>query len=60
MSDTFKSGDVVQLKSGGPNMTVVGPTQNGQALNCRWFPSNDARPIGDNFRAEQLKLVEST
>ena len=60
MPNAFKSGDVVQLKSGGPTMTVVGPTQNGRGLYCRWFPSNDVRPLSDDFSAEQLKLIEST
>ncbi|SEI92541.1 YodC family protein [Frateuria terrea] len=38
MSD-FKIGDVVQLKSGGPAMTItaVGPT----TLTCEWFDQSE-------------------
>lgn len=37
MSKEFKSGDIVVLKSGGPEMTVkaYAPTQ--QAFLCQWF-----------------------
>lgn len=31
----FKAGDVVQLKSGGPPMTVV--AADGTGVQCRWF-----------------------
>lgn len=40
MSDQFKAGDVVQLKSGGPKMTVtqVGKHQiHGPTVWCTWF-----------------------
>ena len=33
---TFDLGDVVQLKSGGPMMTVTSLTDN-KWVNCRWF-----------------------
>ena len=40
MSDQIKAGDVVQLKSGGPKMTV-GWVEDGEAL-CQWFsPKNE-------------------
>ncbi len=32
----FKQGDVVRLKSGGPNMTVEGVDAQGN-VNCVWF-----------------------
>ena len=38
MGEAFKSGDVVQLKSGGPLMTVVGSDYDkGQSVMCVWF-----------------------
>jgi uncharacterized protein YodC (DUF2158 family) len=44
MSQYFKSGDVVRIKSGGPLMTVIGPIVNefdadGSVLaySCCWF-----------------------
>ncbi|ASP40341.1 DUF2158 domain-containing protein [Bacterioplanes sanyensis] len=36
MSDSFKAGDLVQLKSGGPLMTVEAVVGNGQ-IACYWF-----------------------
>ena len=34
----FKSGDIVQLKSGGPAMTVTGSaTTSGTTLDVKWF-----------------------
>jgi uncharacterized protein YodC (DUF2158 family) len=39
MSENFKVGDVVRLKSGGPNMTVesVGDIYGDQRVWCVWF-----------------------
>lgn len=36
MAQTFKKGDVVQLKSGGPHMTVMGEAS-ADHLWCTWF-----------------------
>lgn len=36
----FKIGDNVRLKSGGPQMTVVGYTENGQ-VECCWFDGDN-------------------
>ena len=33
----FKTGDVVQLKSGGPKMTVRDYSSDGTGLHCQWF-----------------------
>lgn len=59
MVDSFKTGDVVQLKSGGPNMTVNDSAASGIVL-CNWFNRE-----GDvwttqhaGFKPEQLKAVE--
>jgi uncharacterized protein YodC (DUF2158 family) len=45
MAEKFKSGDIVQLRSGGPVMTVVeyGTFGTKPKYQCRWF--------GDNARA---------
>lgn len=51
MAQDFKVGDVVQLKSGGPNMTVAEIQQNGNVW-CQWFVSNE--PKGGTFKPEVL------
>ena len=61
---TFKLGDIVTLKSGGPKMTIgeiVGV--NGNA-NCTWFfiikTDSDLKydgPFSANFNIAQLELV---
>ncbi len=48
---TFKVGDVVQLKSGGPKMTVTAE-QAGGKLWCIWFAGDLAK--GDEFKPEVL------
>ncbi|HYE32103.1 MAG TPA: DUF2158 domain-containing protein [Methylomirabilota bacterium] len=37
MAQTFKTGDVVQLKSGGPKMTIAEVDHGGQRYFCKWF-----------------------
>lgn len=32
-----KQGDLVQLKSGGPRMTVINPTSSREIWLCQWF-----------------------
>ena len=34
---TFKVGDIVQLKSGGPKMTVNDPGTVSDEIHCQWF-----------------------
>ena len=46
MSEFFKKGDVVQLKSGGPLMTISNYTQNDKVF-CQWF--NGKEPKGEVF-----------
>jgi uncharacterized protein YodC (DUF2158 family) len=56
MADKFKVGDIVQLKSGGPEMTVnQGPVSYRDAYHCQWFagkklesgdfPENSLKPV---------------
>ena len=55
----FKVGDVVQLKSGGPEMTVTGPANSGNVL-CAWFTSFDAASISTGvFPPAALKTPAS-
>ena len=53
--DIFKPGDVVQLKSGGPRMTVYSVAASGTYL-CNWFNREGDvwSPQHTSFRAEQL------
>lgn len=37
MANEYKPGDIVQLKSGGPSMTVSTVTKDGEAYWCEWF-----------------------
>jgi uncharacterized protein YodC (DUF2158 family) len=54
MAGSFKVSDVVQLKSGGPKMTVFKKSREGVA--CTWF-AGDKKETGW-FPAEVLVLVE--
>jgi uncharacterized protein YodC (DUF2158 family) len=49
----FKNGDVVQLKSGGPLMTVSEVI--GNDVHCRWFVGNEEK--SSSFSSEMLKLA---
>jgi len=59
MSDQFKPGDTVQLKSGGPIMTVtkIEPSigGNGRAL-CEWF---DGKHVPQNRYFEIVALIKA-
>lgn len=55
MADAFKPGDIVQLKSGGPSMTVS-ELKNGQ-YHCQWFKG--ASKESAYFREETLKMYEA-
>lgn len=39
----FKLGDIVQLKSGGPVMTVVSDAGNDNKIDCQWFNEDRSR-----------------
>jgi uncharacterized protein YodC (DUF2158 family) len=53
--EQFKVGDVVQLKSGGPKMTVS-ELESDNRVFCIWFSGNDRK--SDTFIAQALKLYE--
>ena len=50
MAESFNVGDVVQLKSGGPSMTVA--EVDGTDIWCVWFDKTDQK--GANFTAATL------
>jgi uncharacterized protein YodC (DUF2158 family) len=54
----IKAGDVVELKSGGPKMTVekVGPHNGVERAFCEWFDGNENKIGG--FPVTSLKHVE--
>jgi uncharacterized protein YodC (DUF2158 family) len=53
----FKIGDVVQLKSGGPPMTIARFLENGAAV-CVWF--NEGKPEQKGFATPLLVPVRSS
>lgn len=53
--EDFAIGDVVQLRSGGPKMTVHGVVSDGDVV-CQWFENNEVHE--ENFPNEALKKVE--
>lgn len=55
MADEIKAGDTVQLKSGGPIMTVDS-VEDGRAY-CQWFDSK-SEPHGDYYALVVLKKSE--
>ena len=61
MADQFKLGDTVQLKSGGPVMTVtyVGSLNPGSkpSVSCSWFDEKNQQQHG-RWPAEALKHAE--
>jgi len=58
MPQTFKIGDTVRLKSGGPLMTIVEaePDNHGNWVWCEWFHNNDKKgPV--KFPAEAVEAA---
>ncbi len=53
--NTWKPGDVVQVKSGGPAMTVAGDDGFGRTI-CEWFDGK--KQMSGTFNAAVLKLFE--
>jgi uncharacterized protein YodC (DUF2158 family) len=56
MATTFKVGDLVQLKSGGPVMTAGQPAP-GREVTCYWFVGDEARK--KRFAEACLQAVEA-
>ncbi|CCV10876.1 DUF2158 domain-containing protein [Mesorhizobium sp. STM 4661] len=59
MADSFKTGDVVKLKSGGPNMTINDHAASGMYL-CNWFNREGDiwTPQHAAFKPDQLIAVD--
>lgn len=55
---SFKVGDVVVLKSGGPEMTVIDLNWNKQTgrIRCRWYSAKDEDYKVKVFREEALEF----
>jgi len=60
MSDEFNIGDVVRLKSGGPDMTINGEVQGTTHLtySCQWFDADEKSQNGQ-FQAASLEPPSS-
>ena len=53
----FKTGDIVKLKSGGPEMTIKAPaSQNKANFYCQWFAGKKLEQ--GNFPSNSLDLVK--
>ncbi len=53
----FRVGEVVQLKSGGPKMTVSSSGNDSDSVECTWF-DDDNKPQYFTFPASALVKVE--
>ena len=60
-NDLFKEGDVVELKSGGPLMTVSGEGKFGgrDMLVCRWWNTSTEKFETDHFIQSALRKYDS-
>lgn len=56
MADSLEVGDVVQLKSGGPRMTVS-EVKSSDKIGCVWFEGDDKK--ASYFPSETLEKVEA-
>ncbi|HSR74783.1 MAG TPA: DUF2158 domain-containing protein [Sulfurovum sp.] len=52
----FKVGDLVQLKSGGPVMTIK-EISGAESILCVWF--KDVELVSDNFFQETLEIFKA-
>jgi len=61
MSNNFKTGDVVKLKSGGPRMTVSDSAASGMYL-CHWFnrEGENWTPHHAAFKPDQLVAADQS
>ncbi len=55
MSEIFQIGDIVQLKSGGPAMTVK---DNSKDIVCIWFNTHNSKYQNDTFNELLLEKVK--
>ncbi len=55
--EPFKVGDTVELKSGGPVMTVTAFVKGTASIRCAWFTSDNAQAKVQGFPPESLKRV---
>ena len=53
----FKVGGVVKLKSGGPNMTIVGISPEDGSCECKWFTKNGNTKL-EEFDQEILCVLK--
>ena len=54
----LKIGDVVQLKSGGPTMTIKSIDKSGGSIHCQWFAGDKFDKLeNDYFSPGSLQLV---
>lgn len=60
MAEQFKPGDVVQLKSGGPKMTIKEVEEWNGAMRawCQWFHGTDSKE--DVFALTSLKFPDES
>ncbi len=55
----FCEGDIVRLKSGGPNMTIDSINRENQYVSCKWFEGSELQQ--SSFKQSSLiKVNEST
>ena len=55
-NNTFKIGDVVILKSGGPHMTITHEQDENNYVECTWFVNG--KKVIDEFHVVSLKLPD--
>lgn len=51
---TYKAGDIVRLKSGGPKMTILRADEATDSFACKWFDRNGKRH-SDSFPAAMVE-----
>ncbi|MDX2470212.1 MAG: DUF2158 domain-containing protein [SAR324 cluster bacterium] len=56
MSEQIKEGDVVQLKSGGPKMTVGEGGYENNGFRCHWFDGSN--PMDGIYAASSLEKYD--
>jgi len=54
----LKIGDVVQLKSGGPTMTIESIDKSGDSIHCQWFAGDKFdKLLAGYFSPDSLQLA---